>query len=41
MFVKHPGQDFAPATAQTVLTYDDVILLGGKPDAVEAFTELS
>jgi trk/ktr system potassium uptake protein len=40
-FVKHPGQDFAPATAQTVLTYDDVILLGGKPDAVEAFTDLS
>jgi trk system potassium uptake protein TrkA len=40
-FVKHPGQDFVPATAQTVLTYDDVILLGGKPDAVEAFTDLS
>jgi trk system potassium uptake protein TrkA len=40
-FVKRPGQDFAPATAETVLTYDDVILLGGKPEAVEAFTDLS
>lgn len=39
-FVKHPGQDFAPATGNTVLSYDDVILLGGKPDAVESFTEL-
>jgi trk system potassium uptake protein len=40
-FVKHPGQSFAPATDDTILTYDDVILLGGKPEAVERFSELS
>jgi trk system potassium uptake protein len=40
-FVKHPDGEFVPATGETVLTYDDVILLGGKPESVERFSELS
>ncbi|GAB3416197.1 potassium channel family protein [Flindersiella endophytica] len=40
-FVKHPDGAFVPATDDTVLTYDDVILIGGKPEAVERFSELS
>lgn len=37
--VKHPGESFTYATADTVLHQDDVIIVVGDTDAVEKFSE--
>ncbi|MDT0342918.1 potassium channel family protein [Streptomyces litchfieldiae] len=39
--IKRPGQDFTHATAETVVAPGDVIIVTGRTEAVEAFTELS
>lgn len=39
--VKSPEESFTYATADTVLTYDDVIVVSGTIDQVERFAELS
>ncbi|ARQ70525.1 potassium channel family protein [Streptomyces marincola] len=38
--IKRPGQDFTHATAETVVERGDVIIVTGRTQAVEAFTEL-
>ncbi|MFC7714920.1 potassium channel family protein [Nonomuraea recticatena] len=38
--VKSPGEEFTYATAETELTYDDVILVSGRTADVERFAEL-
>ncbi|WP_326598951.1 potassium channel family protein [Streptomyces sp. NBC_01803] len=38
--IKRPGQDFTHATAETVVEPGDVIIITGKTQAVEAFTDL-
>ncbi|MBE1558567.1 potassium channel family protein [Nonomuraea africana] len=38
--VKSPGQEFTYATADTELTYGDVILVSGRTEDVERFAEL-
>ncbi|MEO3876692.1 TrkA family potassium uptake protein [Nonomuraea sp. B12E4] len=38
--VKSPGADFTYATAETELTYDDVVLVSGRTEQVERFAEL-
>jgi trk system potassium uptake protein TrkA len=38
--VKSPGEDFTYATADTILTYDDVIVVSGVIDKVERFSDL-
>ncbi|MFJ3921755.1 potassium channel family protein [Streptomyces sp. NPDC090022] len=39
--IKRPGQDFTHATAETVVEQGDVIIVTGKTQAVESFSELS
>ncbi|MEV1009627.1 TrkA family potassium uptake protein [Streptomyces sp. NPDC049881] len=39
--IKRPGQDFTHATAETVVEPGDVIIVTGRTQAVEAFTELN
>ncbi|MGN9842148.1 potassium channel family protein [Nonomuraea sp. H19] len=38
--VKSPGEDFTYATAETELTYGDIILVSGRTEQVERFAEL-
>ncbi|MDR8410266.1 TrkA family potassium uptake protein [Nonomuraea sp. 3-1Str] len=38
--VKSPGEEFTYATAETELTYNDVIIVSGRTEAVERFAEL-
>lgn len=38
--IKRPGEDFTYATAETVVEKGDIIVVTGKTQAVEAFTEL-
>jgi trk system potassium uptake protein TrkA len=38
--VKAQGEEFTYATAETVLTYGDIIIVSGKTDSVERFAEL-
>ncbi|MEV5413274.1 TrkA family potassium uptake protein [Thermopolyspora sp. NPDC052614] len=38
--VKSPGEEFTYASAETELTYDDVIIVSGKTENVERFAEL-
>ncbi|MGK5531094.1 potassium channel family protein [Streptomyces sp. URMC 129] len=38
--IKRPGQDFTHATAETVVEPGDVIIITGRTQAVEAFTDL-
>jgi trk system potassium uptake protein TrkA len=38
--VKSPEEEFTYATADTELTYDDVIIVAGKPEDVERFADL-
>ncbi|GAA2637318.1 TrkA family potassium uptake protein [Actinomadura fulvescens] len=38
--VKSPGEDFTYATTDTVLRYDDIIIVAGRVDKVERFAEL-
>lgn len=38
--VKSPGEPFTYATAETVLAYDDIIILAGKINDLERFSEL-
>ncbi|MCG5212622.1 potassium channel family protein [Streptosporangium sp. KLBMP 9127] len=38
--VKSQGEEFTYATAETVLTYGDYIIVSGKTDSVERFAEL-
>ncbi|GAA0944620.1 TrkA family potassium uptake protein [Nonomuraea longicatena] len=38
--VKSRGEEFTYATAETELTYDDVVLVSGATEAVERFSEL-
>lgn len=38
--VKTPGEDFTYATADTVLNYDDIIIVAGHTDQLERFSEL-
>ena len=39
--IKRPGEDFTHATAETVISKGDVIIVTGKIHAVESFAELS
>lgn len=39
-FVKKPETGYEPAAADTVLTYDDVIVVGGQQEQVERFLDL-
>ncbi|WP_086829212.1 TrkA family potassium uptake protein [Streptomyces sp. NRRL B-24572] len=39
--IKRPGEDFTYATAETVVEKGDIIVVTGKTQAVETFTELS
>jgi len=38
--VKSPGEDFTYATADTVLNYDDIIIVSGRTEQLERFSEL-
>jgi trk system potassium uptake protein TrkA len=38
--VKSPGEPFTYATAETELTYDDIVLVSGRTEQVERFAEL-
>ena len=37
--VKRPGEDFTYATAQTIIDYDDVVIVAGRTRNVERFSE--
>ncbi|MFF5213094.1 potassium channel family protein [Streptosporangium sp. NPDC000396] len=38
--VKSPGEEFTYATAETELTYDDIVIVSGQTEQVERFAEL-